>query len=139
MRRVVVTGLGIVGLLGAKIFQSCGYQVLGCDPDEARRELAAAQGLEYVYPALPLDDPRWRDQVALAIANARLRQQSEQAATLAERQRLARELHDAVTQTLFSANLIAEVLPQLLQENPGLLYTSPSPRDRTRSRMPSSA
>ncbi len=62
------------------------------------------------------------DQVALAIANARLRQQSEQAATLAERQRLARELHDAVTQTLFSANLIAEVLPQLLQENPDEFY-----------------
>lgn len=62
------------------------------------------------------------DQVALAIVNARLRQQSEQAATLAERQRLARELHDAVTQTLFSANLIAEVLPQLLQENPDEFY-----------------
>jgi len=62
------------------------------------------------------------DQVALAIANARLRQQFEQAATLAERQRLARELHDAVTQTLFSANLIAEVLPQLLQENPDEFY-----------------
>lgn len=58
------------------------------------------------------------DQVALAIANARLRMQAEQAATMAERQRLARELHDAVTQTLFSANLIAEVLPQLWQEDP---------------------
>lgn len=58
------------------------------------------------------------DQVALAIANARLRLQAEQAATMAERQRLARELHDAVTQTLFSANLIAEVLPQLWQEDP---------------------
>lgn len=57
------------------------------------------------------------DQVALAIENARLREKAEQAATLAERQRLARELHDAVTQTLFSANLIAEVLPQLYEEN----------------------
>jgi PAS domain S-box-containing protein len=34
-------------------------------------------------------------------------------AVLAERNRLARELHDAVTQTLFSASLIAEVLPDL--------------------------
>ncbi len=34
-------------------------------------------------------------------------------AITAERNRLARELHDAVTQTLFSASLIAEVLPEL--------------------------
>ena len=34
-------------------------------------------------------------------------------AITAERTRLARDLHDAVTQTLFSASLIAEVLPDL--------------------------
>lgn len=34
-------------------------------------------------------------------------------AILAERNRLARDLHDAVTQTLFSASLIAEILPDL--------------------------
>ena len=34
-------------------------------------------------------------------------------AVIAERNRLARELHDAVTQTLFAASLIAEVLPDL--------------------------
>ncbi len=34
-------------------------------------------------------------------------------AVVAERGRLARELHDAVTQTLFSASLIAEALPTL--------------------------
>jgi signal transduction histidine kinase len=37
---------------------------------------------------------------------------------LAERSRLARELHDAVTQTLFSASLIAEVLPQIWENDP---------------------
>jgi signal transduction histidine kinase len=31
---------------------------------------------------------------------------------------LARDLHDAVTQTLFSASLIAEVLPRLWERNP---------------------
>ncbi len=36
---------------------------------------------------------------------------------MAERNRLARELHDAVTQTLFSASLIADVLPRLWQRN----------------------
>jgi len=34
-----------------------------------------------------------------------------------ERQRLARELHDAVTQTLFSASLIAEALPAIWESD----------------------
>jgi len=55
---------------------------------------------------------------ASAIENARLYQQAQQAATLEERQRLARELHDAVTQTLFSASIIADVLTRLWQTNP---------------------
>ncbi len=58
------------------------------------------------------------DQAALAIENARLRRQAELAAVAAERSRLARDLHDAVTQTLFSASLIAEVLPRLWDRNP---------------------
>jgi PAS domain S-box-containing protein len=41
-----------------------------------------------------------------------------QAAVVAERNRLARDLHDAVTQTLFSASLIAEVLPRLWERHP---------------------
>jgi nitrate/nitrite-specific signal transduction histidine kinase len=55
---------------------------------------------------------------ALAIENAQLYGQAQIAATVEERQRLARELHDAVTQTLFSASLIAEVLPILWQRKP---------------------
>jgi PAS domain S-box-containing protein len=35
-----------------------------------------------------------------------------------ERTRLARDLHDAVSQTLFSTSLIAEVLPRLWERNP---------------------
>ncbi|MFN8420919.1 MAG: PAS domain S-box protein [Anaerolineae bacterium] len=58
------------------------------------------------------------NQAAIAVENARLVKQLEKAATDAERQRLARDLHDAVTQTLFSANLIAEVLPQMWTEDP---------------------
>ncbi|HOR01217.1 MAG TPA: GAF domain-containing protein [Anaerolineae bacterium] len=57
------------------------------------------------------------DQAALAIENARLRAQAEETAVSAERNRLARDLHDAVTQTLFSASLIAEVLPRLWQRD----------------------
>lgn len=58
------------------------------------------------------------DQAALAIENARLRSEAEKAAMAAERSRLARDLHDAVTQTLFSASLIAEVLPRLWDRDP---------------------
>ena len=50
------------------------------------------------------------DQAALAIENARLREQVERTATAAERSRLARELHDSVTQSLFAASLTAEAL-----------------------------
>jgi PAS domain S-box-containing protein len=42
--------------------------------------------------------------------------EKEQAAA-AERSRLARDLHDAVSQTLFSASLVAEVLPRLWERN----------------------
>jgi PAS domain S-box-containing protein len=58
------------------------------------------------------------DQVALAIENAWLREQAEQAAAAAERNRLARDLHDSVTQALFSASLVAEILPQVWQRDP---------------------
>lgn len=58
------------------------------------------------------------DQVAIAIHNARLYEQARELATVEERQRLARDLHDAVTQTLFSASLIAEVLPRLWTQDP---------------------
>jgi signal transduction histidine kinase len=58
------------------------------------------------------------DQAALAIENARLRARVQQAAALAERERLARELHDAVTQTLFAASVIAEALPRIWEAYP---------------------
>jgi signal transduction histidine kinase/ligand-binding sensor domain-containing protein len=53
------------------------------------------------------------DQAALAIENARLHERAKELAVVEERQRLARDLHDAVSQTLFSASLIAETLPEL--------------------------
>jgi nitrate/nitrite-specific signal transduction histidine kinase len=57
-------------------------------------------------------------QVGVAMENAHLYEQAEQTAVAAERNRLARELHDAVTQTLFSANLIADVIPRIWKRNP---------------------
>jgi two-component system sensor histidine kinase ChiS len=48
-----------------------------------------------------------------------LRASEMEAAVVAERTRLARELHDAVTQTLFSASLIAEALPASWERDAG--------------------
>jgi len=57
-------------------------------------------------------------QMGVAVENAQLYEQAEASAVIAERNRLARDLHDAVTQTLFAASLIAEVLPRLMERKP---------------------
>ena len=54
------------------------------------------------------------DQVALAIENARLREQAGQAAAMEERGRLARELHDSVTQSLYSVTMYSEAAARLM-------------------------
>jgi PAS domain S-box-containing protein len=58
------------------------------------------------------------NQAAITMVNAELYEQAQMYATLQERQRLARNLHDAVNQSLFSASLIVDVLPRLLEKDP---------------------
>lgn len=58
------------------------------------------------------------NQAAIAFKNAQLHQQAQTAAALEERHRLAQDLHDAINQTLFSAAIIAEALPDIWQEDP---------------------
>jgi len=53
------------------------------------------------------------NQAAIALINAELFEHAQALATMQERQRLAQNLHDAVNQSLFSAGLIADVLPRL--------------------------
>lgn len=57
-------------------------------------------------------------QAASAIQNARSFEQAQELAAIRERQRIGRELHDVVSQTLFSVNMIAESIPKLWQRNP---------------------
>ncbi len=54
----------------------------------------------------------------LNLVNERLRETAARNAVIAERTRLARDLHDAVTQTLFSTTLIADVLPDIWEMDP---------------------
>jgi threonine dehydrogenase-like Zn-dependent dehydrogenase len=65
--KVIVTGLGIVGHLAAKLFSACGYDVLAVDPLEGRREAAVQAGIARVAPSVPLDDPNWAGKVALVV------------------------------------------------------------------------
>jgi PAS domain S-box-containing protein len=58
------------------------------------------------------------NQVAITMVNAELYEQAQTLAVVEERQRMAQNLHDAVNQSLFSAGLIAEVLPRLWERNP---------------------
>ena len=58
------------------------------------------------------------NQAAVAIENARLYQQAQKLAALEERQRLARELHDSVSQVLFSISLGARAARTLLDRDP---------------------
>lgn len=58
------------------------------------------------------------DVLAGALDNARLSRRSQAAAVLEERNRLARELHDSVTQQLFSMTLTAQAARAHLEKNP---------------------
>jgi len=58
-------------------------------------------------------------QTALAMHHAQLMLQERELAVVAERNRIARELHDAVSQTLFAANVIAGTLARQAERGAG--------------------
>jgi PAS domain S-box-containing protein len=60
-------------------------------------------------------------QLAVAIENARLYEQARQLAALEERQKLARELHDSVSQALYGIALGARTARTLLERDPSRL------------------
>lgn len=69
--------------------------------------------MDYCQPRAFTEDDRrlflaLAQRAAMAIQNARLYEQVEQAAVLQERQRMARDLHDSVSQSLYSLVLLAE-------------------------------
>jgi signal transduction histidine kinase len=54
-------------------------------------------------------------EVSMAVKNARLYDRAQQMAALEERNRLAQELHDSVTQSLYSLTLYAEAAARMLE------------------------
>jgi PAS domain S-box-containing protein len=72
------------------------------------------------YPLLDAEGRvRRMIEYSLDVTERRLAEEAQrEAVAVAEREHLARELHDAVTQVLFSASLVAEVLPQVWDRSP---------------------
>jgi two-component system nitrate/nitrite sensor histidine kinase NarX len=70
------------------------------------------------------NDESQKPQCLMTVTDITKRKRDEQEAllraTTQERERLARDLHDAVTQTLFAASLLAESLPRLWTHSPVL-------------------
>src|SRR5947208_701046 len=56
--------------------------------------------------------------VGAAVRQARLAAEGQRLAVVEERQKLARELHDSVTQSLFSASLLAQAAQSLWGRDP---------------------
>jgi PAS domain S-box-containing protein len=92
-------------------------------PIQVHGEVFGAVGVNYSQPRrFSESDERLLEALAarasVAIENAREYQDAQFAATMHERQRLARDLHDAVSQTLFAAGLNARVLPHVWRADP---------------------
>jgi signal transduction histidine kinase len=86
------------------------YGALVAVPVAVRGEAYGGLALYYPEPRTFSDEEidlvtAFADQAALAIENERARIQTERAAAVAERQRLARELHDSVSQALYGIGL----------------------------------
>ena len=75
------------------------------------------------------------DQAALAIESARLRARVAESAAEGERSRLARDLHDSVTQSLFAASLKAEALSRVDDVSPRTRDTIEQVRRLTRGAL----
>jgi signal transduction histidine kinase len=91
-------------------------------PIKVQGQIFGLFSADYVQPhAFGEDEQRLftalAQRAALVIEKAQLHERAQALAVMEERNRLARDLHDAVTQTLFSASLIAEVLPNLWDQD----------------------
>lgn len=95
----------------------------------------AAMGLQMVNSTIETEEELWRYQSNLESmvaarsseleeAHTELLAQAEERAVAMERNRLSRDLHDVITQLLFSINLVAGSLPKLWTSDPEMAKRS---------------
>jgi PAS domain S-box-containing protein len=125
-------GLSVAEALGKNAFDLMGPDVSALRKAKAEELIATRQPVRWedehggryydnnLYPIM--DDSGEVASIAVFATDitdyVRAQQQEKEAAAIQERNRLARDLHDAVTQTVYSASLIAEALPQVWKRNP---------------------
>ena len=63
--KVIVTGLGTVGLMAMHIYSNLGYEMIGVDPDANRRKVAEDSGFSEIYEKAPFD--KYGKQIGLAL------------------------------------------------------------------------
>jgi PAS domain S-box-containing protein len=99
-----------------------GFRVYGGAPMRARgRTLGVLSVFGDEAQQLAVDDiallASIADHAGVAVENDRLRKQAERAAIAQERERLARELHDAITQSLYSLTLFADAAQDRVRDH----------------------
>ena len=99
-------------------------------PLKSRQEITGvlAVGTQEYLPVLSPEDVDLIERMTIDLADlvedARLFEKAQALAATEERNRLARDLHDSVTQVLFSASLVAEVLPKIWRRDPKMAENS---------------
>jgi signal transduction histidine kinase len=99
------------GILTGEVLQAS--RTLMCVPLVVKGEVIGMLVLGHHQPNCWREEEKelvqaFANQAAVAIANAELYEKASKTATLEERTRLARELHDSATQALYSATLFSE-------------------------------
>ena len=108
------------GLQGDKNRNQCIRSWMGI-PLIAKERVTGMLALHHRVPAIYTERNAdlamaFANQVAVAIENARLYEKAQRLAVLQERQRLARELHDSVSQALYGIALGARTASRLLDQ-----------------------
>jgi two-component system nitrate/nitrite sensor histidine kinase NarX len=105
-------------------FADSGMQSLILAPMVAGESVTGVLGLALSLPKQALSEAQKEliDKITLDLTSlaqeARYLDQTRALVASEERNRLARDLHDSVTQVLFTASLVAEVLPRIWQRDP---------------------